>query len=603
MTLKIELRKMKIKSKINDRKVGKINLISILSLLLLILMSSFVLAIPNSITLQGKLTDLSGSSQVGTFNFTFKIYDAFTNGNVLHQIINQSVITDANGIYDIILQNLSGLNFSDQYYLGIAVNGDDESQPRINLTSSPYSFRANISEDLNRENKYEVSVFNITGNLTIGQEFADVLTVTTGRLNISDGNIIIAGNLTLAERISFSLGSVIDNLISGFLRISGGLNVTGNVSIAQDTLFVDNTSKKIGIGTASPYNTLTVIGSVGISGSLNASSINTTGDAYFATSSGKVGIGTSAPAEKLTVIGNVNVSGYVNISGDFIVNKRFNVTAATGDLDVTGGIEAGGGLNVSGDLKINELVNVTAAIGDVDIAGGVEIGRGLNVTDDATFDSGTLYVDSADDRVGIGTTSPNDVLEVIGNVRISGSLNASFINASTIVVGEVLTLGWTNLTNYPGACDAGQFVTTIGDTLTCVTPAPASGGGWTDDGSNVRLNTGSDLVGIGTLTPLSKLHINDSSADGALRVTNISGTTLFFVNGSSGKVGVGTAIPVDTLTVRGSVSVFGTLNATFLNATEIRQGTNLVQTINSIFNLGNLTSFFGDEIPDLMEAC
>ena len=48
-------------------------------------------------------------------------------------------------------------------------------------------------------------MFNITGNLTVGDSFDDVLTVVTGRLNISDGNIVSGGNLTLAERISFSL--------------------------------------------------------------------------------------------------------------------------------------------------------------------------------------------------------------------------------------------------------------------------------------------------------------------------------------------------------------------------------------------------------------
>jgi hypothetical protein len=40
------------------------------------------------------------------------------------------------------------------------------------------------------------------------------------------------------------------------------------------------------------------------------------------------------------------------------------------------------------------------------------------------------------------------------------------------------------------------------------TVAPGSGdGGWVDDGSNVRLRTDGDMVGIGTLLPLTKLHI------------------------------------------------------------------------------------------------
>jgi hypothetical protein len=40
-------------------------------------------------------------------------------------------------------------------------------------------------------------------------------------------------------------------------------------------------------------------------------------------------------------------------------------------------------------------------------------------------------------------------------------------------------------------------------------PPPSTGGGWTDDGTNVRLTTSTDQVGIGTSTPdtYSKLHI------------------------------------------------------------------------------------------------
>jgi hypothetical protein len=40
-------------------------------------------------------------------------------------------------------------------------------------------------------------------------------------------------------------------------------------------------------------------------------------------------------------------------------------------------------------------------------------------------------------------------------------------------------------------------------------PPPSTGGGWTDDGTNVRLTTSTDKVGIGTSTPdtYAKLHI------------------------------------------------------------------------------------------------
>ena len=90
---------------------------------------------------------------------------------------------------------------------------------------------------MNRENEYIISALNITGNLI------------------------------LEDKITFRFGQIIDNLVNGFLRITGKLNVTGNVSIAQDTLFVDNTSGRVGIGTSTPSAELDVQGDATVSGS------------------------------------------------------------------------------------------------------------------------------------------------------------------------------------------------------------------------------------------------------------------------------------------------------------------------------------------------
>jgi hypothetical protein len=51
----------------------------------------------------------------------------------------------------------------------------------------------------------------------------------------------------------------------------------------------------------------------------------------------------------------------------------------------------------------------------------------------------------------------------------------------------------------------------IADSATVAVSAP-TGGGWTDDGTVVRLATSTDSVGIGTTSPNSKLHVNGSLA-------------------------------------------------------------------------------------------
>src|SRR3989338_689557 len=131
-------------------------LMFVIILAMALIFSKLVFSIPNSLTLQGKLTNLAGTSQQGTFNFTFAIYDTYTGGNMLWNSGNLSIGTDANGIYDVILQGIN-ITFAEQYYLGITVGTDNESSPRINLTSSPYSFRANVSEALNPNASYFVN--------------------------------------------------------------------------------------------------------------------------------------------------------------------------------------------------------------------------------------------------------------------------------------------------------------------------------------------------------------------------------------------------------------------------------------------------------------
>ena len=144
-----------------------IKLIVFWVILVLPILSALVFAIPNSLTIQGKLTNLAGASQSGTFNFTFRIYDAATDGNVLWELANYNISVDSNGVYDIVLPGINA-SFADQLYLGITVKTDNESTPRVNLTAAPYSFRANTSEALNPNGTYFVTNLSVLGNATIG---------------------------------------------------------------------------------------------------------------------------------------------------------------------------------------------------------------------------------------------------------------------------------------------------------------------------------------------------------------------------------------------------------------------------------------------------
>ncbi|MCH9047475.1 MAG: hypothetical protein IH836_00805, partial [Proteobacteria bacterium] len=159
---------------------------------------------------------------------------------------------------------------------------------------------------------------------------------------------------------------------------------------------------------------MTVVGSVGVSGSLNASSINTTGSAYFGISgAGKVGINTTTPAQTLTVQGTLNVTADGTAGPNLFVASDGNVGIGT----------------TSPGMKLVVVGNV-------------------NISQNLTVNNSVLFVDGTSGRVGIGTVSPAHKLHIIGNVNITGSFNATRIEANEILVNGAIVNRSIDLSTY-----------------------------------------------------------------------------------------------------------------------------------------------------------
>ena len=58
---------------------------------------------------------------------------------------------------------------------------------------------------------------------------------------ITDTSIETTGNITIGQKITFALGATLDNIVDGWIRITGNLNVTGNTTISGTSLKVNNT--------------------------------------------------------------------------------------------------------------------------------------------------------------------------------------------------------------------------------------------------------------------------------------------------------------------------------------------------------------------------
>lgn len=138
----------------------------------------------------------------------------------------------------------------------------------------------------------------------------------------------------------------------------------------------------------------------------------------------------------------------------------------------------------------------------------------LTITNDLTVDTDTLHVDSTNDRVGIGTTSPSQTLDVNGTAHV-GSLATTdgTTNSRGILVSHQNNINY----SFVGRSEGG--VTDTGNRL-----------GWDYDDDSFDIKTGGNTrltidssgnVGIGTTTPSYTLHVNGSARTSTLDTSNL----------------------------------------------------------------------------------
>ncbi len=130
--------------------------------------------------------------------------------------------------------------------------------------------------------------------------------------------------------------------------------------------------------------------------------------------------------------------------------------------------------------------------------------------------SGTSNVFPSSGSVGIGTTSPETNLQVLGNWRLGPSALGTppdgvdnWLNANNGILYEGGGADWSHHFSTYGAGDIARFGT-------------STGAGLAPDTRVVITNSGS--VGIGTTTPEAKLHIASPDINGIMLTDSISGT-------------------------------------------------------------------------------
>jgi len=163
-------------------------------------------------------------------------------------------------------------------------------------------------------------------------------------------------------------------------------------------------------------------------------------------------------------------------------------TLTIGDSGDT--ITIASGATLSGSLNADNLDSGT--VPDARITGAYTGITNLTMSGDLTVDTNTLKVDSANNRVGIGTSSPQ------GNLSVEGE-------------GRIVTIGDSGTVNVPeirarNSADTSNAYLRISSYSTQF---------YTEGSERMRIDP-NGKVGIGTSTPSNTLHVQNTTSSGGL---------------------------------------------------------------------------------------
>ena len=315
---------------------------------------------------------------------------------------------------------------------------------------------------------------------------------------ITDVDISDTTNLTLGEKITFTLGEIIDNIVDGWITITGGLNVTQNLNV---------------VGNATISGNLTVSQNVTadwFKGNLNWSDVQNA-PAYIENNTAGWNLtfsniySTDWTNISITESQISNLQSYI-ANGSNINVLDVNASSATihGDLNVTGTSYLGDITITADNITTNGVVSKDGNISFYNNTGS----EMMRITNDG--------------KVGIGTVTPSHELNVVGDVNVTGNVT---VEGHLSVIGNASAdwfkgyLNWSDVQNAPAYIENN----TAGWNLTF---SNISSNDWT----NVTITESqiSDLQSyVANGSNINVLDVNASSAaiHGNLNITEAVGVT------------------------------------------------------------------------------
>jgi len=376
----------------------------ICSLFLAIAAVCFAAPVENVISFQGKIVE-GGTPVDGARNITFRLYDVAVGGTHLWEETHIGVPV-VGGLFNrelgaTVTFEFEGVDFSEQYWIGISVGGGAELTPRYKLTSSPYAMN---------------SVWEINGS----------------DIYYDDGNVGI-GTTTPAYPLQV-VGSV-----SGLAADGDGLGHFENTATTNDAAGVYGecaATANWGYGGYFKGGYRGVHGIADVAGTgyrygvygLGADGSSSNYGVYGAASGGTASYGVYGTATGATTNWAGYFSGNVHITGDLTVDGSYpggggsdNDWAYSSGSGLTGDIYHTGAVGIGLSTAPSALLHLyDSGVADIDLenttgtwrithpsSGNLHFHKVADVSNVLVLEETTGYV-------GINTTDPDERLHIYG---------------------------------------------------------------------------------------------------------------------------------------------------------------------------------------------